>query len=76
MTGNRLSIKEAAALMNVSEQFIRVGMQRNLLPFGFAIKHKSKWCYYISPAKFTEATGIEVNVDTEESKEGGTKIND
>lgn len=65
MTGNRLSIKEAAALMNVSEQFIRVGMQRNLLPFGFAIKHKSKWCYYISPAKFTEATGIEVNVDTE-----------
>ena len=31
---NRLSIKEAAALMNVSEQFIRVGMQRNLLPFG------------------------------------------
>lgn len=65
MTGNRLSIKEAAALMNVSEQFIRVGMQRNLLPFGFAVKNKSKWCYYISPVKFTEATGIEVSMDTE-----------
>lgn len=62
---NRLSIKEAAALMNVSEQFIRVGMQRNLLPFGFAVKNKSKWCYYISPVKFTEATGIEVSADTD-----------
>lgn len=60
MTVNRLSIKEAAALMNVSEQFIRVGMQRNLLPFGFAVKNKSKWCYYISPVKFTEATGIKL----------------
>lgn len=58
--GNRLSIKEAAALMNVSEQFIRVGMQRNLLPFGFAVKNKSKWCYYISPVKFSEATGIKL----------------
>lgn len=57
---NRLSIKEAAALMNVSEQFIQVGMQRNLLPFGFAVKNKSKWCYYISPVKFTEATGIKL----------------
>lgn len=46
--------------MNVSEQFIRVGMQRNLLPFGFAVKNKSKWCYYISPVKFTEATGIKL----------------
>lgn len=65
MPVNRLSIKEAAALMNVSEQFIRIGMQRNLLPFGFAVKNKSKWCYYISPVKFTEATGIEVSMDTE-----------
>lgn len=65
MAENRLSIKEAAALMNVSEQFIRIGMQRNLLPFGFAVKNKSKWCYYISPVKFTEATGIEVSMDTE-----------
>lgn len=69
MAGNRLSIKEAATLMNVSEQFIRVGMQRNLLPFGFAIKHKSKWCYYISPIKFTEATGIDLNEDIEIGKE-------
>lgn len=60
MGKNRLTTKEAAALMNVSEQFIRIGMQRNQLPFGYAIKNKSKWCYYISPTKFTEATGIKV----------------
>lgn len=41
MTENRLSIKEAAALMNVSEQFIRVGMQQNKFPWGFAIKMSS-----------------------------------
>lgn len=46
--------------MNVSEQFIRIGLQRNLLPFGYAIKNKTKWCYYISPVKFEEATGIKL----------------
>lgn len=60
MTENRLSIKEAAALMNVSEQFIRVGMQQNKFPWGFAIKMSSKWTYYISPVKFAEVTGIKI----------------
>ena len=60
MGKNRLSTNEAAALMNVSEQFIRIGLQRKQLPFGYAIKNKTKWCYYISPVKFEEVTGIKV----------------
>lgn len=58
MAKNRLSIHEAATLMNVSEQFIRVGMQQNKFSWGYAIKMSSKWTYYISPVKFAEATGI------------------
>lgn len=29
---NKLTVKEAAALMEVSEQFIRVGLQQGVLP--------------------------------------------
>ena len=55
---NRMSIREAAALMGASEQFVRVGLQRNQLPFGFAVKNKTRWCYFISRQKFEEMTGI------------------
>lgn len=58
---NRLSVSKVAELMNVSEQFIRVGLQQNKLPFGYAVKMSTKWTYFISPNKFTEATGIHVN---------------
>ena len=58
---NRLSVSKVAKLMNVSEQFIRVGLQKGQLPFGYAVKTSSKWTYYVSPTKFTETTGIVVN---------------
>lgn len=45
--------KYAAAEMSkhgtkVSEQFVRIGLQRGLLPFGFAVKMSSKYTYYIN----------------------------
>ena len=48
---NRLSVVDAAELM---------GLQRNVFPFGYAVKRERRWSYYISPMKFTEYTGIEV----------------
>jgi len=54
---SRLSVKDAAEIMEVSQQFIRVGLQRGLLPFGTAIKLSSVWTYYISPQKFDEYIG-------------------
>ncbi len=51
---NRISVKEAAARMGVCEQFIRIGLQRSILPFGYAVKLSSKWTYYISEDKLTE----------------------
>ena len=53
-----LSVKQAAELMGKSEQFIRIGLQRQLLPIGSAVKMSSKWTYYISPKLFSEYVGI------------------
>jgi hypothetical protein len=58
---NRLSVSKVAKLMNVSEQFVRVGLQQNKFSWGYAVKMSTKWTYYVSPTKFTEATGIMVN---------------
>lgn len=57
---NRMTVSQTAELMNVSEQFIRIGLQIGRLPFGFGVKMSNIWTYYISPEKFTEYTGIEV----------------
>jgi hypothetical protein len=46
--------------MNVSEQFVRIGLQRGIFPWGYAVKMSSRWTYFISPEKFTEHTGIQV----------------
>ena len=53
-----LSIKKAAEIMGMSQQFIRIGLQRGILPFGSAIKMSTKWTYYISPSRFYEYIGI------------------
>ena len=44
----RLTIRETAELLGVSEQFVRIGMQRGLLPIGTAVKLSSRWTYYIT----------------------------
>lgn len=53
----RISVKEAAEIMNTSQQFIRVGLQQKALPFGAAVKISSQYTYYISPKKFYEFVG-------------------
>lgn len=55
----KITIKEASSLMNKSQQFIRVGLQKGLLPFGTAVKLSSRWSYYISPKLFYEYIGKE-----------------
>lgn len=58
--GKKLTIKEVAKLMNKSEQFVRIGLQREILPIGCAIKNKGQYTYYISPKLLYEYTGIVV----------------
>lgn len=37
---NRISVSEVAELMNVSEQFIRIGLQKGIFPFGYVLLRK------------------------------------
>ncbi|MDD3049753.1 MAG: helix-turn-helix transcriptional regulator [Candidatus Cloacimonetes bacterium] len=50
-------VEKAASLMGKSQQFIRVGLQRGLLPFGSAVKLSSRWTYYINPQRFYDYVG-------------------
>ena len=54
-----ISVKKAAEIMGKSQQFIRIGLQRGILPFGSAVKMSSEYTYYISPKLFSEYTGYE-----------------
>lgn len=47
-------VKTAAEMLGKSQQFVRVALQRGVVPFGFAVKMSSRWTYYISPAKLME----------------------
>lgn len=52
-----LTIKEVAERMGKCEQFVRIGLQQKVLPFGHAVKMSSKWTYHISKKKFEEYMG-------------------
>ena len=56
---NNMTIEEASRLMGVSRQFIRVGLQKGILPFGYAVQVSAgRFTYFISRQKFFEHTGI------------------
>ena len=60
----RVSIATAARLMNKGQQFVRIALQRNLVPFGFAVKLQEdgeRFDYYINTAQFCEYLGITVD---------------
>ena len=52
-----MKVAEAAKCLGKSQQFVRIGLQRGILPFGYAIKMSSKWTYHISEAKLKEYLG-------------------
>lgn len=56
-----LTIKEVSKLLGKSEMFVRIGIQRNLLPFGVAIKlpGRERYSYHIPPHAVFEYLGIE-----------------
>ena len=78
MSSKRISVAEAAKIMGVSPQFVRIGLQRNLLPFGFATNMGGgcRYTYYINPKEFQEYLGLNnanqiqtVNIQTYGQKE-------
>ena len=47
----------AAQKLGKSEQFVRVALQRGLVPFGFAVQLSSRFSYHISPKLLNEYIG-------------------
>ena len=50
----------AAKLMNKNVEFLYMGLQQGIFPFGYAVKTSTKYSYFISSVKFEEYTGIKV----------------
>jgi transcriptional regulator with XRE-family HTH domain len=55
----KITIRQAAKVMHISEDTLSEKLQKGELPFGYAHKKpgSSKYSYYISPKKFYEFTG-------------------
>lgn len=52
-----LKVAECAQILGKSQQFVRIGLQRGILPFGYAVKMSTRWTYHISEAKVYEYVG-------------------
>lgn len=50
---------EAAKLLGVSPQFIRIGLQRGKFPWGYAVQQSTtRYTYFINRAKLLAVEGI------------------
>ncbi len=56
----RILPAEAAMILNVSPQFVRIAMQQEKLPIGVAVKMSSIWTYHISEKLLQEYSGKDV----------------
>lgn len=56
----RILPTEAAMILNVSPQFVRIAMQQGRLPIGTAVKMSSMWTYHISEKLLQEYSGKNV----------------
>ena len=57
----RLTVADAAKRMGVSQQFVRIGLQRGILPFGYAVKMSDRYTYHISENKLEDYLGNRSN---------------
>ena len=61
--GRNVPVNVAARIMRKSPQFVRIGLQRGILPIGRALKtndRNEQYDYYISPRLFADFTGVNV----------------
>lgn len=69
-----ITVKKAAEMMGKSEQFIRIGLRNNRLPFGTAVKLSTHWTYHISPQLFYEYIGL-IKKEPKENKNAQSENN-
>lgn len=62
MKAQSITVAEASKLMGCSQQFIRIGLQRGILPIGSAIKISgNRYTYYISVNRLNEYLKLKEN---------------
>lgn len=64
---------EAAAILNVSPQFVRVAMQQGKLPIGTAVQMSSIWTYHISEKLLADYSGKNIEKEIERIRGGVEK---
>ena len=55
---DRITTQEAAKMLGVSQQFVRLGIRSGRLPIGTAVKMSTVWCYHISKIKLNAYLGL------------------
>ena len=45
------------------DDFVYECLRQGIFPWGYAVKTSSTWSYYINSMKFTECTGIKVQLE-------------
>lgn len=55
----RLTVAQASELLSTNKQFVRIALQRQVLPIGVAVKMSSKWTYLIESKKVADYIGVE-----------------
>lgn len=63
-----IPVKVASEILNVSPQYIRIGLQRNRLPIGSAVLIDKRWSYHISYELLKKYVGEEILNNYEKSK--------
>ena len=67
----RILPTEAAMILNVSPQFVRIAMQQGKLPIGTAIKMSSIWTYHISEKLLADYSGKNIKKEIAQIRGGG-----
>lgn len=73
MSIGRILPTEAAAILNVSPQFVRVAMQQGKLPIGTAVQMSSIWTYHISEKLLADYSGKNIEKEIERIRGGVEK---
>lgn len=69
MEVGRILPTEAAVILNVSPQFIRIAMQQGKLPIGTAVQMSSIWTYHISEKLLADYSGKDIQAELERMSE-------
>ena len=57
----KITVQEAAEIMEVTPRFLQCGLQQEKFPFGVAVKME-RWAYYINTERFIDYLMLEKQV--------------